>query len=176
MAKNKRPTQAAAKSKSDRAAVLPASPLVTRPDIRRWIYLALDLVFAVIYFVLATRIALTQSPLDRFQLLTLPAFAAVMAAGMLISKKHGWWISVIGCSALLLSAVIIIARILISISFLAAVYGGFGKAASSFALLAVALIVEVVVLLPLFQLKYLLSRAGRRTLGVMAPLPARAAA
>lgn len=174
MAKNKRPTQGA-KSKS---APLPPTPLVKRPDIRRWIYAALDLVFAVIYFILATRIALTQSPLDRFQLLTLPVFAAVMAAGMLISKKHGWWISVIGCSALLISAVIIIARILISISFLAAVYGGFGKAASSFALLAVALIVEVVVLLPLFQLKYLLSRAGRRSLGVMAavPPPARAAA
>src|SRR5262245_2815268 len=145
MAKNKRSTQAQAQGGKAKAESLPATPLVKRPDLRRWIYASLDLVFAVIYFLIATRIALTQSALDRFQLMTLPAFAAVMAAGMVMSKKHGWWISVIGCAGLLLSAVVMIARILISISFLAAVYGGFGKAASSFALLAVALIVKVVV-------------------------------
>jgi len=171
MAKKKRPGQGQAKPDARAPAAL---PLVPRRDLRRWIYAALDVVFGVAYFIVVTRLTLTQSTLDRVQLITLPLFAGVMGAGMLISGRPGWWMAVGACGALLLSAVLVIARILISISFLAAVYGGFGQAASSFALLAVALIVELVVLLPLFQLKYLMSRAGRRTLGVAAPLPARA--
>ena len=75
-------------------------------------------------------------------------------------------------AGLLLFAVLLIVRILVSIAFLAGVYGSFGPAASSFALVAAALIVEVVAILPLFPLKYVMSRAGRRALGVMPPLPA----
>jgi hypothetical protein len=173
MAKKKqRSGPGSGKSESSKGAVAAAAAtLVPRKDMRRWIYAALDVVFGIIYLLVVTRLAMTQSTLDRMQLLTLPLAAGVMGAGMLISGKYGWWLAVGGCAALLLSAVLVIARILISISFLAAVYGGFGKAASSFALLAVALVVELVVLLPLFQLRYLLSRAGRRTLGVAPPLP-----
>ena len=174
MAKKKRPPGPSARPAGPTSERLLAPAAPGRRDPRRWIYAVLDLLFAVIYFIVATQLALTQSTLDRFQLMTLPVFAAAMGAGMLISGRVGWWIAVAGCGALLLSAVLLIARILISISFLAGVYGGFGKAASSFALLAVALIVELVVLVPLFQLKYLNSRAGRRTLGVLAPLPVRA--
>ena len=172
MAKKKRAAAAAPKGKAG-ASTLP-DPSIPRRDLRRFIYAGLDVVFGVIYFIVATKFALTQSTLDRFQLLTLPVIAAAMAGGMLVSGKLGWRISVIACSAMLLSAVLIIARILISISFLAGVYGGFGAAAAFFAWVAVALVVELVVLLPLFQLKYLLSRGGRRTLGVAPALQVRA--
>jgi hypothetical protein len=52
--------------------------------------------------------------------------------------------------------------LLASAAFLAGVYGAFGKAAASGALIAVALVIEVVALLPIVQVKYLMSRAGRR--------------
>jgi hypothetical protein len=176
MAKKKRPAAGPAKATTKatgKAASLPSSA-VPRRDLRRFIYAGLDVVFGVIYLVIATKFALTQSTLDKIQLMTLPVIAAAMAGGMLVSGPLGWKISVVACSAMLLSAVLIIARILISISFLAGVYGGFGAAAAFFAWVAVALVVELVVLLPLFQLKYLMSRGGRRTLGVAAPLPVRA--
>jgi hypothetical protein len=177
MAKKKR---AAAAAKSTAGAAKPgatAAAAAAGPrEIRRYIYAGLDVVFAIGYFVFATKFALTQSTLDRVQLMTLPVFAAAMGAGMLISGQVGWWITVAGCGAVLLSAVLLIARILISIAFLSGVYGGFGAAATFFAWVAVALIVEAVVLLPLFQLKFAMSRAGRRAFGLPAPLPVRATA
>lgn len=171
MAKKKR-APAAAKSTAAAAAKpaagAPGAASAGPREIRRYIYAALDVVFAIGYFVFATKFALTQSTLDRVQLMTLPVFAAAMGAGMLISGQVGWWITVAGCGAVLLSAVLLIARILISIAFLSGVYGGFGAAATFFAWVAVALIVEAVVLLPLFQLKFAMSRAGRRAFGLAA--------
>ena len=63
---------------------------------------------------------------------------------------------------LLLTTIILIVRVLVSAAFLAGVYGAFGKAAATFALVAVALVIELVALLPIVQIKYLMSRAGRR--------------
>jgi len=45
------------------------------------------------------------------------------------------------------------------------VYGAFGKAAATFALVMVALLVELVALLPVVQVKYLMTRSGRRAFG-----------
>ena len=62
---------------------------------------------------------------------------------------------------------ITVARIPLAIVFcvlllLAGTYGAFGKAAASTALIGVAIVVEIVALLPVFQVKYLMTRAGRR--------------
>ena len=67
---------------------------------------------------------------------------------------------------MLLSTILLITRILISAAFLAGVYGAVGKAAAMTSLVAVALIIELVALLPLVQIKFLMSRAGRRGHGV----------
>ena len=78
-------------------------------------------------------------------------------------RRIGRWIAIAGGSLLLLSTCLIIARLVASAAFLAGTYGAFGKAAASGAWVAVALIVEAVALLPLVQVKYLMSRAGRRS-------------
>ena len=75
-------------------------------------------------------------------------------------------IALIGGSAVLLSTIILILRLLVSAAFLAGVYGAFGKAAASFALVMVALVIELVALLPIVQVKYLMTRAGRRAYGM----------
>ena len=179
MAKRSRRAAASPAAPAKPAAAAPAPstaglPPPSRTDRRRWIYAALDVIFAVTYFVVITQLAVTRFPLDRAHLYTLPFFALVMGGGTLIAGRVGWWIAVAGCGALLFFAVLLIVRILVSITFLAGVYGSFGAAATGFAVLAAALIVEAVALLPLFQLKYLMTRAGRRALGVLPPLPARA--
>lgn len=140
--------------------------LPPRPDARRWIYGGLDLLFGAAYALVIIEVIPNRLPSAAFHLWTLPACMLAMGAGTLAGGRHGWWTAVVAGSALLLSVIVLIVRILISAAFLAGVYGAFGKAASTFALIAVALVVEVVAILPIVQVKFLLTRAGRRAYGV----------
>ena len=121
--------------------------------------------FAAVYAIAIWKVIPNRLPSGAMHLWTFPLATLVMGAGTLLGGRHGWWIAVIGGSAVLLSTVALIVRIVVSAAFLAGVYGAFGKAASTFALLAAAVVVEVVGLLPVFQLKYLMTRGGRRALG-----------
>ncbi|HEY4238266.1 MAG TPA: hypothetical protein VGM88_00545 [Kofleriaceae bacterium] len=140
-----------------------------RGDLRRWIYGGLDVLFAAVYIVAIAKVIPNRNLSASIHLWTLPIFTLVLAAATVYGGQLGWKAGIAAGSALLLSAFLLILRILISAAFLAGVYGGFGKAAASFALAMVAIVVEIVVLLPIVQVKYLMSRAGRRAFG--APLP-----
>ncbi len=135
-------------------------------DKRRWIYGVLAAVFAVVYGLLMWKVIPNRLPSAMLHLATVPVFTLVMAIGTLSGGRFGWWLAVIGGSLVLLSTIVLIARILASAAFLAGVYGAFGKAASTFALVSVALIIELVGILPICQVKFLMSRPGRRTYGV----------
>jgi hypothetical protein len=137
-------------------------------DLRRWIYGGLDGVFAIVYAIAIWQVIPNRLPSAAVHLWSLPLAMLVMAAGTLRGGRNGWWIAVIGGSAMLLSAFLLIVRILISAAFLAGVYGGFGKAAATFSLVMVALVIELVALLPIVQVKYLMTRAGRRAYGMSA--------
>jgi hypothetical protein len=146
---------------------------VVRPraagDVRRWIYAALDLAFAAVYAVAIWKVIPNRLPSATAHLWTFPVASLVMAAGMLLGGRHGWWTAVIGGSLALASTALLIVRIAISAAFLAGVYGAFGKAAATFALVMVALVIELVALLPIVQVKHLMSRAGRRAMGMRMP-------
>jgi hypothetical protein len=145
----------------------PTDPaLPPRPDVRRWIYGGLDLLFGAVYAVVISEVIPNRLPSAAFHLWTLPVCTLVMGAGTLAGGRHGWWTAIVGGSALLLSVIVLFVRVLISAAFLAGVYGAFGKAASTFALVSIALVVEVVALLPIVQIKFLMTRAGRRAYGV----------
>jgi len=145
----------------------PAAPgLPPHPDVRRWIYGGLDVAFGVAYALVISEVIPNRLPSAAFHLWTLPACTVVMGAGTLIGGRYGWWTAIIAGSALLLSIIVLLVRILISAAFLAGVYGAFGKAAATFAMVAVALIVEVVGILPIIQIKFLMTRAGRRAYGM----------
>jgi hypothetical protein len=154
------------------AAATPTSPSAAsrdggvHRDARRWIYGALDVAFAALYAVAIWKVIPNRLPSGALHLWTFPVATAVMGAGTLLGGRRGWWIAVVGGSAVLASTVVLILRIVISAAFLAGVYGGFGKAAATFALVMVALVVELVALLPIVQVKYLMTRAGRRAYGV----------
>ena len=135
-------------------------------DARRWIYGGLDVAFAVLQAILIWKVVPNRLPSASFHLWTLPVFTFAMGVGTLYGGRNGWWIAVISGSAALFSTVLLFVRIIISAAFLSGVYGAFGKAAAMTALMSVALLVEMVALLPIVQLKYLMTRAGRRNYGV----------
>ena len=134
-------------------------------DIRPWIYGSLDLVFTVLYVVLATVVAPSRAMSGQFLQWLLVLSGLAMAVGALSRTKWGWWVSAVGCSVLLLCEVVLLVLILLSASYLAGVYGSFGLAASSLALVVAALSIELVALLPAFQLKYLMTIDGRNAYG-----------
>jgi len=141
--------------------------MAARRDLRPFIYLALDVLCVVVYAIVIVEVIPNRLPSAAVQLWSLPACMLVMAIGTAgifrpALRGRGRWVAIAGGSLLLASTIVIIARVLVSAAFLAGVYGAFGKAAATFALVAIALVVELVAILPLVQVKYLMSRAGRR--------------
>lgn len=146
------------------------TPVAKRRDLRPFIYLALDQIFVVIYVYVMAAVIPNRHASAFVHLWALPLLLQLMAIGLVLGrlrgegvKKIGWWMGVIGGSGLLLVTVLLIVRVLVSAAFLSGVYGAFGKAAAMSALIGIALIVELVALLPLFQVKWLMTRAGRRS-------------
>nr|HEX4313516.1 hypothetical protein [Kofleriaceae bacterium] len=131
-------------------------------DPRRWIYGSLDVVAALAYVAAVALAVPNRHVASAVHLYAIPVAAAVAAAGMFLGHARGRRVALAGATAWLALTFLLIVRICISAAFLAGVYGAFGKAAASFALLIVALLVEVVALLPIVQVKFLMSRAGRR--------------
>jgi len=147
----------------------PGGGTAVHRDARRWIYAGLDLLFAAVYAFAISQVIPNRLPSAIAHLWTFPAASLAMAAGMALGRPRGWWIAVGGASLALASVIVLIVRILVSVAFLAGVYGAFGKAAATFALVMVALVVELVVLLPIVQVKYLMTRSGRRAFGRSGP-------
>ena len=152
---------------SEPAAAVPTD-VVAAPgrDVRRWIYGGLALAFGILQGILIWKVVPNRLPSASFHLWTLPVLTFAMGVGTLLGGPRGWWIAVVSGSGVLLSTILLIVRIVISAAFLSGVYGAFGKAAAMTALMSVALIVELVALLPIVQLKYLMTRAGRRNYSV----------
>jgi len=148
---------------------VPAAVEAPARDIRPYIYLGMNQVFVAIYVYVLLYVIPNRMMSAAVHLWALPVLMQLMALGMatVFARGHeprriGWWIAVASASLLLAATVLLIVRVLISAAFLAGVYGAFGKAAAMSALIGVALVVELVALLPLFQIKYLRTRAGRR--------------
>ena len=140
----------------------------SRSDPRPYIYLALDLIAVLVFVYAIERLVPTWMKSAKIHMWSIPVGFEVLGLGTATIFVRSWrrigrWIAIAGGSLLLLSTCLIIARLVASAAFLAGTYGAFGKAAASGAWVAVALIVEAVALLPLVQVKYLMSRAGRRS-------------
>lgn len=136
-------------------------------DARPFIYAALDFFMAAIYgFVLFVAIPNRHAWAELLGGLVVLS-PLVMGVAMLLRRTWtgSWWLGVIASAVLLVLALVMLALTLASAAFLAGVYGAFGRAASMLTLVAAALIIELVALLPAFQLKYLMTRAGRRAFG-----------
>jgi hypothetical protein len=159
-------------------AALPTPRVVTSPprrDLRPLIYFVLNEIFVAIYFYVLWSVIPNRHAGAAIHLWALPVLLQIMAIGTVLgavkpegTRRAGWWVAVVAGSGLLLVTVLLIVRVLVSAAFLSGVYGAFGKAAAMSALIGVALVIELVALLPLFQVKYLMTRSGRRTYAMYA--------
>jgi hypothetical protein len=89
-----------------------------------------------------------------------------MGIGTLLSKRAGWWLTVVPAIAMLAWTVGFIILLLVTASYLSGVYGAFGKAAASGVMLSTAFVIQFAATLPALQLKWVLTRAGRRSYGL----------
>ena len=131
------------------------------------------MVVTIAYVIVLADLLHNRHAWARIILYLLPLATAVMAVGTAIGRRVGWWMTISGGAVMLLWAVAFIVLLITTASYLSGVYGAFGKAAASGMMLAVALVVECVAFLPALQLKWSLTRAGRRAFGLA---PARKAA
>jgi hypothetical protein len=142
----------------------PSGPRGRARERRPYIYAGFDFGFAALYAVLLGQVP-TRHGLHGALLWSTVAAVVLAGAGMVVKNRWGWRLAVAGCGALLLVTVVLLVLVLLSASFLSGVYGSMGQGAAMMALLAGALIVEVCGILPAFQLKFLMTRAGRRWFG-----------
>lgn len=143
-----------------------AEAAAPRRDPRRFIYVGIDVALTILYLVLLTGTLKNRHSSAQAVMYILPVGTIAMAIGTAFGKRWGWWLTIAGGAALLLWTVGFVLLLLATASYLSGVYGAFGKAASSGALLAVFFVVEAVAFLPALQLKWALTRGGRRAFGV----------
>ena len=136
-------------------------------EIRPYIYAAFDLLMAIIYAVVLTQ-APTRHAAHAALLWTTVVLVVVAGAGMLVRRRWGRRAAMAACGAMLICTVTVLVLLLMSASFLAGVYGAMGRSAAGMTLLIAALVIELMGLLPAFQLKFLMTRAGRRWYGARA--------
>ena len=158
-----------ARTTRDRSPASPHGQASSPRDLRVIAYAALDYIMAGLYAVVFFGLIPNRHGWVQVLAALLVAAPAAMGFAMLLRRRWSWWVGVVGCTALLVLALVFFTLTLISAAFLAGVYGSFGRAGAALALLGAALIVQLIVLLPAFQLKFLMTRAGRR-LFALAPL------
>jgi hypothetical protein len=169
--KGSRASKPATKSSASEAtASKPAAAAATRvapsKDSRRWIYAGADLVFTIGYLWAFSELVQNRFGWARAILYLLPLCTVLMAAGTLLRGKIGWILTVAGGTGMLVWTVAFIILLLVTASYLSGVYGAFGKAAASGAVLSTAFVVQFGATLPALQLKWAMTRGGRRAVGL----------
>lgn len=130
-------------------------------DPRPFIYGALDLLFAGVYAALFALVVPHRATGYALLLWSLVAVIAMVGVATLSRRRLGWLLACVGCSLQLVLTAVLLGLLVISAAFLSGVYGALGQGAAVLAMVFAALVIQLVGLLPAFQLKYLLTRAGR---------------
>jgi hypothetical protein len=148
-----------------------------RRDVRPYIYAGLELMLGALLIWIITKAAPNRHTWAQAMMWGLPVGVLLMgvgtALGAYLKQRALWLVAVIGGAFLMVIAVIILGLLLSSAAFLTGVYGAFGRAAATGMLVACALILELIGVIPVLHLKYLMTRAGRRAFGLQ-PLWAKA--
>jgi hypothetical protein len=137
-----------------------------RRDPRPYIYAGLNLVLAAVQLYVLVEVTPNRHAWAQALLLALPFATIGLGVAMLFRKPLAWRAAVAFGAVVLLVTIAVLGLLLMSAAFLSGVYGAFGTGAAMGILGAAALIVELVALVPVLQLSYLCSRAGRRVFGL----------
>ena len=135
-------------------------------DRRPIAFAATDLILAAVYAIVLLVVAPSRHVGGQLITAGLVAAPVAMAAGTLWRRPAGWRVAALACAALLALAAAVVVLLAISAGFLAGVYGDFGRGAAALSAVVMALVVELVGIVPALQLRYLLSSSGRRRFGV----------
>ena len=127
-------------------------------------YAAVDLGFAALYAVCAL-VAPVPAWGPRLVVLGFAGLLTVTAIGLLLRARWGRLLGLGTCVALLVCAFASVALLVVSAAYLRGIFGGFGEGAALLCLVAAALVVELMVLLPAFQVRFLLRDDVRRLFG-----------
>src|SRR5512134_1167536 len=102
-----------------------------RRPMRPYVYAVLDLAFAVLYVVIATRLAISAT--GQFETASFVVAGAVGLAGVgtALRSRGGWWLAVAGCVVVALAAVLLLVLLVASAAFMHGIYGSIGRAAST---------------------------------------------
>jgi hypothetical protein len=122
----------------------------------------LDLIFAAAYAYVGFALAPSRQLGFGVALGLVCALLALSGIGLLLRGRNDGparTVGIIASSVLLLFAVVVIALLCASASFLFGVYGALGHGIGVLSLVAAALVLEVCGLLPLFQLAFHLDRS-----------------
>jgi hypothetical protein len=118
----------------------------------------LDLVFAALYGLLGFVVVPSRSRLFDVALAIVCALLAAAGIGLVARAKWGRPLA-IGASALVLAfASVLLVGLVASSAYLHGVYGSLGRGLSILSLVIAALVIQFFVLLPLFQLRFLLQK------------------
>jgi hypothetical protein len=131
---------------------------------RVWVLAALDLLLGTIYVVLASKV---PSATSSFAVILglMAAGLGAGALGLLSRRPWGWWLSLAGCGLVLVVAFGLMIVIASSLGYLAGSFGALGKGAAALGAGAVLLSVELFVLVPAFQVWWLLTPRGKAVAG-----------
>jgi len=164
--KSTAPAAASSRPAPDEPRVAPRRALISGVDARAWIYIGADLIFMIGYVWAFSELLHNRFGWARGILYILPLCTWLMAIGTLLSGRVGWVFTLIGGTGMLVWTVAFICVLLITASYLSGVYGAFGKAAASGAILSTAFVVQFAATLPALQLKWAMTRSGRRAFGL----------
>jgi hypothetical protein len=127
-------------------------------------YAAADLGHAALY-ALAAALSPTPAVGPRAVVLTFAAFLATTGVGLLLRARWGRLLGLATSVALLACAFMSISLLVASAAYLRGIFGGLGEGAALLCLVAAALVIEFMVLLPAFQVRFLLRDDVRRLFG-----------
>lgn len=122
------------------------------------LYGLLDLSFAALYLLFGLWLTPGRSHLFNAALLTVSALLAAGGVGLCLRARWGRPLAIAASSVLLLFAAVTVLLLVASAAYFKGVYGALGQGIALVSILVAALVVEGFVLLPIFQLRFLLGR------------------
>jgi hypothetical protein len=163
--KRRKQQVAATPSESTAGDAADSSSSPGRREIRPYVYAAFDALMLIVWAVILTRIMPNRHGWAGMLLWSMVVSFAVMGGAMFVRNRWGWRAGAAACGLLIGLWIVTVVILLMSAAFLAGVYGGFGQAAALGTAVAVLLTLQLVALVPVLQLKFLMTRAGRRYFG-----------
>jgi hypothetical protein len=140
----------------------PPPPRRRLRDVRPWVYAGFDFLIAGVWAYLQVALMPNRHPWASAYMWSLAVLPAVLGAAMLVRNRWGWRIAAGAAALVLVLWIILLVLLLAAAAYLSGVYGSFGKAAAMGTLTIALISFNVIALVPALQLKFVLTRAGRR--------------